>query len=96
MTITKIFNISKGKEPNQTLLNLKILKGVLKTGMKGILNGKSLVIVELISGRGVENNEYRVEKSPKEVREGWMAVALVTGGDQTFFEKNKAIPIEFT
>jgi hypothetical protein len=82
-------------DAGQILLNANVVKGVLRSDMKGNIEGRTIEIKGIKAVRGTETGFVRVEQQPKEAKEGQAVVFLVTGAEQSLFEKYKGRPVEF-
>jgi hypothetical protein len=82
-------------DAEQILLNARVVKGTLKSDMKGNIEGRTIEIKNIKAVRGTETGIVRVEQEPREAREGQVAVFLVTGAERSLFEKYRGRPVEF-
>lgn len=82
-------------DAGQILLNARIVRGTLRSDMKGNLEGRTIEIRSIKAVRGTETGVVRVERQPKEATEGQEIVFLVTGAEKSLFDKYKGRPIEF-
>jgi hypothetical protein len=82
-------------DAGQILLNARVVRGVLRSDMKGNIEGRTIEIKRINAVRGTETGVVRVEQQPREAKEGQEVVFLVTGAEKWLFEKYRGRPVEF-
>lgn len=79
----------------QILLNARVVKGILRSDMKGNIEGRTIEIKSIKAVRGTETGLVRVEQQPREAKEGQTVVFIVDGAEKWLFDKYKGRPVEF-